>query len=702
MKKTIRKIFFLIRDTITVRPLRKALQKKIKKKLRETSKQEVRRSEIITQIEADFKFDDKTFLIFQHQFFDRTAQSCYNGGAERYVRDLSDILTNMGFKAVLVQMGNDKLWQRQVGNMQVIGIPSTDCEDYQQIIGSFTQFGGVIYSGAVFWGEKLLHPNIMISHGVTWDTLNQDVGLEHVLKIFTDVDHFVSVDTNTISWLRTTFAKTLRPKQMNYIPNYVDCETYKPALKKDNQIKICFPRRASPERGYWLMSESLPPIMEKYPDVTFDFVGFAHGTKITDDIRKLAAAFPNRVNHYVVEPEEMIEVYQKSDISLIPTLYAEGTSLSCLEAQACGNVVITTNIGGLPNLVIDGYNGLLINPDGKELLAALDKVLASKELRQHLSQNAISVAQAFDKKIWASRWQNIIAKAANLATNTEYNHAVAIEQSSSGATSSQAAPASNQQNYSYRNRKNPLVSIIIPTYNNEKFIRSSIASVVNQTYKNLEIIIINDATPDNSMQIVEEFAKNDKRIKIITHEKNEGIGASKNDGLAAATGEFLAFFSTDDTLDAAYIENMLNCHYKTGSDIICGNLLMNNEHYNIWEKSLTFHTYSDKLSAKAGSCGFYSAKLIRDNQISFPIANLGEDTAFTMIACYFANHVSTCPEAFDFINRVGHKSETCVSVEYMAQCRERAIAYANDFVGGKLPEFVENSFAGVRRVSMRQ
>jgi len=465
----------------------------------------------------------------------------------------------------------------------------------------------------------------MISHGVTWDVLDQNVSTEHVLKIFTDVDHFVSVDTNTISWLRTTFAKTMRVKEMNYIPNYVDCEIYKPAIKKGDKIKICFPRRASPERDYWLMSESLPPIMEKYPNVTFDFVGFAHGAKITDDIRKLATNFPNRVNHYVVEPDEMVEIYRKSDISLIPTIYAEGTSLSCLEAQACGNVVIATNIGGLPNLIIDGYNGLLINPDGKELLAALDRVLMSEELRQNLSKNAVTVAQAFDKKIWINRWKNIIAK----VTNTTL---VVVEQKQSQMISTKSEPILKQQNYFYHSNTNPLVSVIIPTYNNEKFIRASISSVVNQTYKNLEIIIVNDATPDNSMEIVNEFAANDKRIKIITHEENKGIGASKNAAISVAKGEFFAFFSTDDTLDVRYIENMLNCHYETGSDIICGNLLMNNEHYNIWEKSLTFHTYSDKLSAKWGSCGFYKAKLIRDNKITFPLENLGEDTAFTMIS----------------------------------------------------------------------
>ena len=194
---------------------------------------------------------------------------------------------------------------------------------------------------------------------------------------------------------------------MSYIPNYVDTKVYKSISKNNKRVKIVFPRRASPDRGYWLLSTIVPYIMEKYPNVDMDFVGFAHGDEIINDINKLISLFPNRVNHYVVGPDEMISVYQKADISLIPTQFSEGTSLSCLEAQACGNVVISTNIGGLPNLIIDGYNGLLINPNKEELLQALNKVLESEELRIELSKNAIQVSKAFDKTIWVKRWKTV-------------------------------------------------------------------------------------------------------------------------------------------------------------------------------------------------------------------------------------------------------------------------------------------------------
>lgn len=396
MKKVLKKIFRIFRDTITVRPLRKYIGRKIKAP-------KIKR--IIADVES--RYDGRTVLIFQHQMYDTHGEKCYNGGAERYVADLADILAARGFTPVLVQMGDEKtgLWSRRIGNLTIFGLP---VRDYLAALPFFSKYEFVIYSGATEWG-KMLHPNILISHGVTWDVHDYDADSKFILNRFRNVDKFVSVDTNTISWLRTTFAKTLKNFDANYIPNYVDTKIYRPNPRPaDNTIQITFPRRASPERGYWLMSAALPPIMEKYKNVVFNFVGFAHGDAITNDIRGLIERFPGRINHCAVGPDEMPAIYQKTDISLIPTIYAEGTSLSCLEAQSTGNVVIATNIGGLPNLIIDGYNGLLINPSGHDLMVALDAVLADKDLRARLSANAIAVSAAFDKSIWIRRWGRII------------------------------------------------------------------------------------------------------------------------------------------------------------------------------------------------------------------------------------------------------------------------------------------------------
>jgi glycosyltransferase involved in cell wall biosynthesis len=149
-------------------------------------------------------------------------------------------------------------------------------------------------------------------------------------------------------------------------------------------------------------------ILEKKTAVLFDFVGFLHTEESKAALESLKRDFPENVTHRVLEPGDMPRVYQEADITIVPTLWSEGTSLSCLEAQASGNAVIATNVGGLPNLVIDGYNGLLINPYEDELLAAMEKLIADRELREKLAANALAVAQAFDKEIWRSRWEKII------------------------------------------------------------------------------------------------------------------------------------------------------------------------------------------------------------------------------------------------------------------------------------------------------
>ncbi|MDR1007085.1 MAG: glycosyltransferase family 4 protein [Campylobacteraceae bacterium] len=399
MIKVVKRALIVFRNVITLRRLRKFIYAYIKK---------IKYRKIAQQIELSFS--KPAVFIFQHQFFDCSAKHCFNGGAERYVCDLADILTDMGYIPCLIQMGNKKghFWQKNVDNLEIIGISVKNIEDYTAFLQGFRRYEFVIYSGYTDWGTKI-HPNILISHGVTWDTQDKDVHSQRILKVIQDVDNFVSVDVNTISWLRTTFSKTLSKKRMNYIPNYVDTKKYVPLKRKnDGKIHLLFPRRASAERGYWLVSTALPYILKKYQNIVFDFVGFAHTDAIRRDIKKLSGQFLGRVNHYVVKPNEMIGIYQKTDIAIIPTLYSEGTSLSCLEAQACGNIVISTNIGGLANLILDGYNGFLINPDIYDLTDALDRALSNPLLCEKISLNAIEVAKAFDKTIWISKWESII------------------------------------------------------------------------------------------------------------------------------------------------------------------------------------------------------------------------------------------------------------------------------------------------------
>lgn len=351
--------------------------------------------------------------IMQHSYYTRDGKSYISGGGERYASDIAEIIYGMGYKPILLQLGvpEDKTpWTQKRGNLFIIGI-NVDPIFYTEVIANLPAPKLAIYSGYLDFGNKMYKPNIMISHGITWDNPFTDVDTKLIKKMIDSVESLVSVDTNTISWLRSTYAKSLKehPVDMQYVPNYVDLRIYRPIEKNGNgKIRIIFPRRCSPERGFWLVYKVLPQILDRYPNVEFDFVGFIHTPDIGDAIEDLKRRFPEQVHHYFVDAAEMYKVYQNADISLIPTLYSEGTSLSCIEAMACGNVVISTNIGGLPNLILDSYNGLLINPAETELLNALDKVLGNDAFRNDLRMHAVEVARVFSKAMWESRWKEFL------------------------------------------------------------------------------------------------------------------------------------------------------------------------------------------------------------------------------------------------------------------------------------------------------
>lgn len=119
----------------------------------------------------------------------------------------------------------------------------------------------------------------------------------------------------------------------------------------------------------------------------------------------------------------------------------------------------------------------------------------------------------------------------------------------------------------------PKVSIIIPVYNVEEYLGKCLDSAVNQTYKNLEIICINDCSSDNSRKILQEYKNNDDRIVIIDLEKNRGISAARNAGLDVASGEYIYFLDSDDWIDPDYIEKMVEAIHSANVDVVYNNTI---------------------------------------------------------------------------------------------------------------------------------
>ena len=110
------------------------------------------------------------------------------------------------------------------------------------------------------------------------------------------------------------------------------------------------------------------------------------------------------------------------------------------------------------------------------------------------------------------------------------------------------------------------ISVIVPIFKVEKYLDRCVESIVNQTYKNLEIILVNDGSPDNCPKMCDEWANKDNRIKVI-HKKNGGVSSARNVGIDNATGNLISFVDSDDYLDFNYFEKMID---ETADLVVCG------------------------------------------------------------------------------------------------------------------------------------
>ena len=124
--------------------------------------------------------------------------------------------------------------------------------------------------------------------------------------------------------------------------------------------------------------------------------------------------------------------------------------------------------------------------------------------------------------------------------------------------------------------KNPLISIIVPVYKTEQYLRKCVDSILAQTYTNIEVILIDDGSPDGSPILCDEYAQNDSRVKVI-HQKNAGVSAARNAGLDIAAGEYIGFVDSDDWIEPDMYEVLMDIASKSGADIAasasCGEMI---------------------------------------------------------------------------------------------------------------------------------
>lgn len=360
--------------------------------------------------------------IINVNFYDWDGRVLYKGGAERYVFDLACLVKKMGFKPRILQCSN-VFFEKKYRGIEVIGIGAGDRNDMRENSFLFAKFCRdaelLIASPLELACEIKDVPTIGINHGINfdgdWNRSDKASVRDYAVYIdaLRNVKKCVCVDTNFINWTRTIdYKSSLKEK---YIPNYVDAEKFAEIAKKKRNDKVVFvyPRRIYNARGADIAIEAFDEILKQYKDrVIVRFVGQVDNQEIGKKLDALMKKYEKNVFHYEYDMEEMPKAYEGADVVLVPTRYCEGTSLSCIEGMVSGAAIITTDVGGLPNLVIDGYNGKLISPVAEDLERAMKEMIDNPEERKQLAKNGQLVAKkAFNKNNWDKKWKQIIDKA---------------------------------------------------------------------------------------------------------------------------------------------------------------------------------------------------------------------------------------------------------------------------------------------------
>ena len=205
-----------------------------------------------------------------------------------------------------------------------------------------------------------------------------------------------------------------------------------------------------------------------------------------------------------------------------------------------------------------------------------------------------------------------------------------------------------------------LISIIVPVYNVEKYLNQCVNTLINQTYFNIEIILVNDGSTDKSGSLCDELSKSDNRIKVI-HKKNEGLGLARNTGLEYINGKFVTFIDSDDYVDTNLIEELYyNLKNNNADTCIGGFKRVNDLGKIIFKESYEKNTYEDNyiknnlLMKMLGSSPeksdairmsvwnvLFSVEIIKNNKLKFVSERkfISEDIIFDIDYYQFAKKV---------------------------------------------------------------
>jgi glycosyltransferase involved in cell wall biosynthesis len=345
------------------------------------------------------------------------------GGVETYLQMLGRALAPR-FDVVVCQPSPEP-WERHLGPMRVVGAGASSirgtvrfAERALLTLGDVLLFASDQATARTAWKRTLV-----IQHGLYWDLPSTSYSAGRVAaaapllyKWFDNArnrrriapfEHVVCVDHCYPLWYRATDGGR-RGKNFWVIPNAAGDPFFDvPHADRtsDGDVRLLFPRRLIRFRGTRLFAGVARRLLDNGAAIRVTVAGDG------PDKEQMQAILPPgpRVTYSVASHDEIPSMMATHDVIVVPSLGSEGTSLAVVEGMACGRTVVASAVGGITNILIDGYNGLLAQPTFESLLDRLTRAVGEPRLRERLGSAARAVAEAsFREDVWSDRWLQVL------------------------------------------------------------------------------------------------------------------------------------------------------------------------------------------------------------------------------------------------------------------------------------------------------
>lgn len=345
------------------------------------------------------------------------------GGVQTYISDLIHVFESNGMSVRVVQLAEKDFVHKINEQSCVVGFSVNEKNDqkrYQALYDHSIRTTEKVEELLTLFATDIMIPrrinsrSIAIQHGIFWDVpnskkrpgyrriLSKTCHAEALINRINKVDCLVCVDYNFLNWYRTQVECVTNT--ICAIPNYTVLGPIH--VKENDVIKIIFARRFFEYRGTRVFTNVAQKILDRYSNVHITVAGSGPDEAWMKDMLK---SYDN-VSFIQYKSEESLTIHADKHIAVVPSLGSEGTSLSLLEAMASQCAVVCTNVGGMTNIVLNGYNGIMVSPgDEDALLEELVALIESPEKTKRLAKNGYeTVAQGFSREVWAQNWLKVV------------------------------------------------------------------------------------------------------------------------------------------------------------------------------------------------------------------------------------------------------------------------------------------------------